>query len=44
MKDPATVVGPYDTVLIPRGSTKTDWEVELGVVVGAEARYLEDVR
>ena len=42
LKDPATVVGPYDTVLIPRGSTKTDWEVELGVVVGAEARYLED--
>jgi 2-keto-4-pentenoate hydratase/2-oxohepta-3-ene-1,7-dioic acid hydratase in catechol pathway len=41
MKDPATVVGPYDTVLIPRGSTKTDWEVELGVVIGAEARYLE---
>ena len=35
-------MGPYDTVLIPRGSTKTDWEVELGVVVGAEARYLED--
>jgi 2-keto-4-pentenoate hydratase/2-oxohepta-3-ene-1,7-dioic acid hydratase in catechol pathway len=43
MKDPATVVGPYDTVLIPRGSTKTDWEVELGVVVRAEARYLENV-
>jgi 2-keto-4-pentenoate hydratase/2-oxohepta-3-ene-1,7-dioic acid hydratase in catechol pathway len=43
MKDPTTVVGPYDTVLIPRGSTKTDWEVELGVVVGAEARYLADV-
>src|SRR3954451_10180890 len=42
MKDPATVVGPYDTVFIPRGSTKTDWEVELGVVVAAEARYLED--
>jgi len=42
MKDPSTVVGPFDTVLIPRGSTKTDWEVELGVVVGAEARYLED--
>jgi 2-keto-4-pentenoate hydratase/2-oxohepta-3-ene-1,7-dioic acid hydratase in catechol pathway len=41
MKDPSTVVGPFDTVLIPRGSTKTDWEVELGVVVGAEARYLE---
>ena len=30
-------------MLIPRGSTKTDWEVELGVVVGAEARYLDDV-
>ncbi len=44
LKDPATVVGPYDTVLIPRGSTKTDWEVELGVVVGADARYLTDVR
>jgi 2-keto-4-pentenoate hydratase/2-oxohepta-3-ene-1,7-dioic acid hydratase in catechol pathway len=36
-------VGPFDTVLIPRGSTKTDWEVELGVVMGAEARYLEDL-
>jgi 2-keto-4-pentenoate hydratase/2-oxohepta-3-ene-1,7-dioic acid hydratase in catechol pathway len=43
MKDPATVVGPYDAVMIPRGSTKTDWEVELGVVIGAEARYLEGV-
>jgi len=40
MKDPYTVVGPHDDVLIPRGSTKTDWEVELGVVIGARARYL----
>jgi 2-keto-4-pentenoate hydratase/2-oxohepta-3-ene-1,7-dioic acid hydratase in catechol pathway len=40
MKDPSTVVGPEDEVLIPRGSTKTDWEVELGVVIGATARYL----
>ncbi|MFB7944212.1 fumarylacetoacetate hydrolase family protein [Kitasatospora phosalacinea] len=40
MKDPATVVGPYDEVLIPRGSVKTDWEVELAVVVGQRARYL----
>ncbi|MER6976336.1 fumarylacetoacetate hydrolase family protein [Streptomyces carpinensis] len=40
MKDPSTVVGPYDTVLIPRHSHKTDWEVELGVVVGTTARYL----
>jgi len=41
MKDPSTVVGPNDPVLVPRGSTKTDWEVELGVVIGARARYLE---
>jgi 2-keto-4-pentenoate hydratase/2-oxohepta-3-ene-1,7-dioic acid hydratase in catechol pathway len=40
MKDPSTVVGPFDTVLVPIGSTKTDWEVELGVVIGARARYL----
>ncbi|MFJ9755300.1 fumarylacetoacetate hydrolase family protein [Streptomyces sp. NPDC101149] len=36
-----TVVGPHDTVLVPRGSTKTDWEVELAVVIGRTARYLE---
>ncbi|WP_106401210.1 fumarylacetoacetate hydrolase family protein [Actinocorallia populi] len=41
MKDPYTVVGPYDTVNIPRGSVRTDWEVELAVVIGARARYLE---
>lgn len=40
MKDPGTVVGPFDTVLVPVGSTKTDWEVELGVVIGSRARYL----
>jgi 2-keto-4-pentenoate hydratase/2-oxohepta-3-ene-1,7-dioic acid hydratase in catechol pathway len=44
MKDPATVVGPYDEVFIPRGSVKTDWEVELGVVIGATARYLDSPR
>jgi 2-keto-4-pentenoate hydratase/2-oxohepta-3-ene-1,7-dioic acid hydratase in catechol pathway len=37
-----TVIGPNDTVLIPRGSRKADWEVELGVVVGKTARYLPD--
>jgi 2-keto-4-pentenoate hydratase/2-oxohepta-3-ene-1,7-dioic acid hydratase in catechol pathway len=41
MKASNTVVGPNDTVLIPRGSTRTDWEVELAVVIGREARYLE---
>ncbi|ROQ41525.1 2-keto-4-pentenoate hydratase/2-oxohepta-3-ene-1,7-dioic acid hydratase in catechol pathway [Frondihabitans sp. PhB188] len=40
MKDPSTIVGPNDDVLIPPTSTKTDWEVELGIVIGAEARYL----
>ncbi|WP_435826299.1 fumarylacetoacetate hydrolase family protein [Micromonospora carbonacea] len=40
-KPPNTVVGPYDTVLIPRGSTRTDWEVELAVVIGRRARYLD---
>jgi 2-keto-4-pentenoate hydratase/2-oxohepta-3-ene-1,7-dioic acid hydratase in catechol pathway len=41
MKAPNTVVGPYDEVLVPRGSVKTDWEVELAVVIGRTARYLE---
>jgi 2,4-diketo-3-deoxy-L-fuconate hydrolase len=41
LKAPNTVVGPNDTVTIPRGSVKTDWEVELGIVVGAVAANLE---
>jgi 2-keto-4-pentenoate hydratase/2-oxohepta-3-ene-1,7-dioic acid hydratase in catechol pathway len=40
LKSPDTVVGPEDDVLIPRNSRKTDWEVELAVVIGSEARYL----
>ncbi len=40
MKASNTVVGPYDDILIPRGGEKTDWEIELGVVIGKEARYL----
>ncbi|MFF8864599.1 fumarylacetoacetate hydrolase family protein [Streptomyces sp. NPDC015139] len=40
LKAPDTVVGPNDTVLVPRGSVKTDWEVELAVVIGRTARYL----
>jgi 2-keto-4-pentenoate hydratase/2-oxohepta-3-ene-1,7-dioic acid hydratase in catechol pathway len=39
-KDPGCVVGPDDDVLIPRRSVKTDWEVELAVVIGRTARYL----
>lgn len=41
MKDPWAVVGPDDDVPIPRGSSKTDYEVELAVVIGSTARYLE---
>jgi 2-keto-4-pentenoate hydratase/2-oxohepta-3-ene-1,7-dioic acid hydratase in catechol pathway len=40
MKASNTMVGPDDEVLVPRGSVKTDWEVELGVVIGRTARYL----
>lgn len=40
MKASNTVVGAYDAVLIPRGSQKTDWEVELAIVIGRTARYL----
>ena len=41
LKATNTVVGPYDDVLIPRKSVKTDWEVELGVIIGRTARYLD---
>jgi 2-keto-4-pentenoate hydratase/2-oxohepta-3-ene-1,7-dioic acid hydratase in catechol pathway len=41
LKTSDTVVGADDEVLIPRKSTKTDWEVELAVVIGAQARYLD---
>jgi 2,4-didehydro-3-deoxy-L-rhamnonate hydrolase len=40
-KSPNTLIGPYDDVRIPRGSTKPDWEVELGVVIGRRTSYLE---
>ena len=41
LKTPNTVVGPNEDVAIPRGSLKTDWEVELGVVIGKRALYLD---
>ena len=40
LKGTNTVCGPNDQVIIPRGSQKTDWEVELGVIIGRDARYL----
>ena len=42
MKATSAIVGPNDNVLIPRGSEKTDWEVELGVVIGKTAKYVNE--
>lgn len=42
-KSPNTLIGPDDDVRIPRGATKTDWEVELGLVIGRRTSYLDSV-
>ena len=42
MKATSSITGPNDDVVIPRGSVKTDWEVELGVVIGAPAKYVTE--
>ncbi|EUC00986.1 Ureidoglycolate lyase [Rhizobium sp. CF080] len=42
MKATSAIVGPNDDVVIPRGSVKTDWEVELGVVIGKTAKYVSE--
>jgi 2,4-didehydro-3-deoxy-L-rhamnonate hydrolase len=42
-KSPNTLIGPHDDVRIPRGSTKPDWEVELGVVIARRTSYLDSV-
>jgi 2-keto-4-pentenoate hydratase/2-oxohepta-3-ene-1,7-dioic acid hydratase in catechol pathway len=42
-KSPNTLIGPDDDVRIPRGSTKPDWEVELGIVIGSRTSYLDSV-
>jgi 2,4-diketo-3-deoxy-L-fuconate hydrolase len=41
-KATSAIIGPNDDVHIPRGSKKTDWEVELGVVIGTEAKYVSE--
>lgn len=41
-KATSAIMGPDDAVEIPRGSVKTDWEVELGVVIGKEAKYVSE--
>ena len=40
MKATSAIIGPFDQVLIPRTSTKTDWEVELAVIIGTKAKYV----
>jgi 2,4-didehydro-3-deoxy-L-rhamnonate hydrolase len=42
MKATSCIVGPNDTIMLPKDSTKTDWEVELGVVIGTKARYVPE--
>ncbi|MBX3598247.1 MAG: fumarylacetoacetate hydrolase family protein [Rhizobiaceae bacterium] len=42
MKATSAISGPYDNLVIPRNSTKTDWEVELGVVIGTKAKYVTE--
>ncbi len=42
MKATSSIVGPDDDVVLPRGSTHADWEVELGVVIGREAKYVSE--
>jgi 2-keto-4-pentenoate hydratase/2-oxohepta-3-ene-1,7-dioic acid hydratase in catechol pathway len=41
-KATSSISGPFDDVILPPGATKTDWEVELGVVIGAPARYVDE--
>ena len=43
-KSTSCIVGPNDDVMIPKGSVKTDWEVELAVVIGTRARYVEEAQ
>jgi len=42
MKATSSICGPYDDVQLPRGSQKSDWEVELGVVIGKPAKYVTE--
>jgi 2-keto-4-pentenoate hydratase/2-oxohepta-3-ene-1,7-dioic acid hydratase in catechol pathway len=44
MKATSAICGPNDPILIPRGSEKTDWEVELGVVIGRAAKYVTEAQ
>lgn len=41
-KSSSAIIGPYDSIVIPKGSLKTDWEVELAVVIGKKASYINE--
>jgi len=41
-KAPNCIVGPNDNVMVPKDSTKLDWEVEIAIVIGKRARYIEE--
>jgi 2-keto-4-pentenoate hydratase/2-oxohepta-3-ene-1,7-dioic acid hydratase in catechol pathway len=41
LKAPNTITGPYDDILLPRQSSRVDWEIELGLVIAKDARYLD---
>ena len=43
-KATSALVGPNDDIIIPKGSTKTDWEVELSIVIGKKASYVDEVK
>jgi 2-keto-4-pentenoate hydratase/2-oxohepta-3-ene-1,7-dioic acid hydratase in catechol pathway len=42
MKATSALSGPNDPIIVPRGATKTDWEVELGIVIGRDAKYVDE--
>ena len=42
LKATSSIIGPNDTVYMPRGSTKSDWEVELGLIIGKKAKYVKE--
>jgi 2-keto-4-pentenoate hydratase/2-oxohepta-3-ene-1,7-dioic acid hydratase in catechol pathway len=42
LKSTTSIIGPYDPIMIPKNSVKTDWEVELGLVIGKKASYVEE--
>lgn len=44
LKAPSSITGPNDPILIPRDSERTDWEIELAIIIGKDARYVEEAQ